>query len=131
MSDPIYTYFNISDEEIQKTHKDFATTNACTATEDNYFVKKGLYFSDYDETVKDDISKGIAATASEGHSILEIKFASDAAYNNAFGALFDDGQIYSILSQARKNTSVNISANAVSYIQKDTFHIIEIVFMLN
>lgn len=129
-SDPIYTYFNITDEEIQKTHQDFIKVYPCTATAENYFIKKGLFFSDYNESVEKNIAKSIAAVAKEGRSILELKFDSDAAYAKAFTALFKDGKIYGILSQARKTSGVNMSDTAVSYIQKEDFNIIEIVFIL-
>ena len=129
-SDPIYTYFNITDEEIQKTHQDFIKVYPCTATTENYFIKKGLFFSDYNESAEKNIAKNIADVAKEGRSILELKFDSDAAYAKAFTALFKDGKIYGILSQARKTSGVNMSDTAVSYIQKEDFNIIEIVFIL-
>lgn len=129
-SDPIYTYFNITDDEIQKTHKDFAWASPCTADAENYFVKKELLFSDYNENIEKTLTKSIAAAANEGRSVLEIKFASDATYAKAFAALFKDGKIYGILSQARKMTTVNISDTAISYIEKDNFKIIEIVIVL-
>lgn len=127
-SDPIYTYFNITDKEIQQTHNDFILTYPCTASAENYFVKKGLFFYDYNESVEINITKKIIDAVNDGRSVLEIKFASDAAYDKANAMLFTKGQIYSMLNKARKATTINISSTAVSYIQKDNFNIIEIVF---
>lgn len=129
-SDPIYTYFNITDNDIQKTHSDFISTYPCTASAENYFVKKGLFFNEYNNSVEESITKKIVDTLNEGNSVLEFKFASDAVYDKAFTALFKNGQIYGILSRVRKMTAVNVSDTAVSYIQKENFNIIEIVLTL-
>lgn len=127
-SDPIYTYFNVTDEEIRKTHKDFVSAYPCTASAENYFVKKGLLFSDYNEAVKKKITKSITAVANEGRSSLEIKFSSGAVYEEALDDLLKNSQIYVLVSQARKATAGNVSSTAVSYILKEDFKIIEIIF---
>ncbi|HZK38553.1 MAG TPA: transglutaminase domain-containing protein, partial [Clostridia bacterium] len=58
-SEPIYTYFNITDQEILKTHDDFFLENPCTAIAENYFVKKDLFFYDYNQSVENNITKRI------------------------------------------------------------------------
>ncbi len=123
----IYTYFNITDEEIKKTHSDFTSANICTATADNYFVIKGLLFSTYNENTKSKIAKGIAAAADDGRTILEIKFSGPDVYAQAFTGLFQSQQIYDILTAAGRSTNKNISDASVSYIQNNTFNIIELI----
>jgi transglutaminase-like putative cysteine protease len=130
ISDPIYTYFNITDSEIKKTHKDFSTLNACTATAENYFVKRNLFFTGYNDSTKNSIAVGIAAAADAGRSSLEIKFGSSSVYQKALKELFKNQQIYDVLSQASRLTGKSIKDTAVSYIPKDNFAIIEIVFEL-
>ncbi len=129
-SDPIYTYFNITDKEIQKTHSDFISTYPCTAWAENYFVIKGLFFSEYNETIEKKITQIIIDGVNDGRSIFEFKFATDAVYSKAIAALFTNGRIYGILSRVQKATAVYISDTAVSYIQKENFNIIEIVLEL-
>jgi len=129
-NDPIYTYFNITDDEIKNTHSDFVSGFACSAAGENYFVKKDLLFSVYNETTKSAIAKSIAAAANAGRSAAEIKFASADVYSQAIYALFTNQQIYNILSEARNTAKRKISDTSLSYIQKDDFNIIELIFTL-
>ena len=129
-NDPIYTYFNITDEEIKNTHSDFISAYACSATAENYFIKKDVFFSRYDETAKSKIAKSIAAAANTGRSTVEIKFSDAGIYAEAFSGLFKNQQIYDILSEAKRMSKKRLSDTSVSYIQKDDFNIIELVFKL-
>lgn len=133
-NDPTYTYFNITDEEIKKTHSDFSSENACTSSKDNYFVVKGFYFAEYNEHVKNKIAKGIAAAANEGKNKLEIRFSSPSVYTNAINNLFSendvysDNNIYDILKRADRESEKDILDSRIYKKQKDDFNIIELIF---
>ncbi|MEI6578034.1 MAG: transglutaminase domain-containing protein [Eubacteriales bacterium] len=128
-NDPRYTYFNITDKDISKTHSDFSTKNACMAKTDNYFVKKGLYFTEYNAETRSKIAKALAAAANNGKGSfeLELKFGSPEVYAQAFKWFFDKNQVYDILVVADRFTGKNLSNPTVSYIQNENFNIIELI----
>ena len=51
-----YAYFNITDEEILKTHTFSDASACCTATDSNYFVKLGRQFDGYNAETKTALS---------------------------------------------------------------------------
>ena len=50
-----YAYLHVTDKDLSLTHSvdDFyaSAKPACTATDDNYYVKEALYFEKFDESV--------------------------------------------------------------------------------
>lgn len=126
-SDPVYPYFNITDREIGKTHKDFSSLYPCTAAAANYFVKKGLFFTDYSPAVKDAVAQGVAAAAEAGRTSIQIKFESAGAYKAAYAGLVDNAEIYNILDRAKSLTAARISSKP-SYRPNEDFNILELVF---
>jgi len=126
--EPRYAYFNLTDGEISKTHSGYQSANACAATRENFFVKNGLYFEEYNENTEKSIARGIAAAAEKGRKHLEVKFGSAKTYGTAYKKLFKDEKIYEVLTAADKASRKNIVRHSVSYIQNETFHILEIIF---
>lgn len=82
-------YFLCSDETFGRTHiadNSYFTPFACNATENNYYVKNGLFArnnSDADEIIRREISSG--------KSVIEMKFADNQAYFD-FKTEYIDGQ---------------------------------------
>lgn len=126
-NEPRYMYFNVTDKEISKTHSDFHSVNPCIATAENYYVKNGLYFTEYNEETRKQMAKALAAEVNAGGKKIEIKFSSSAVYNQAFKGLFKKEQIYRILAVASLASKKDISKRSVSYIQNDDFNIIELI----
>ncbi len=77
-----YDYLNVTTEEIEKTHriKENFELPICTATEDNYFRKEGLYVSDWSE---EKIGGLIKEAWDSRQAIISIKFANDELYDQA------------------------------------------------
>ena len=107
-----YSYFNINDEMISKTHSEFTYEFNCTATAENYYVKTGRYFENYS---RDDESALARIIAESGGETVEIRFGSEKAYNAAFKDLFKNGRIYRVLEKANGNMQTKISAETVKY----------------
>lgn len=72
-----YDYLNVTTEEILKTHTMAVQFQVpeCTETEDNYFVKEGLYFSTWDP---DAVGELISTAWFSGPVTISIKFADRA-----------------------------------------------------
>ncbi len=127
--EPRYTYFNLTDEDISKTHSDFEKIYPCTATSKNYYNYNGLYFSKYNEGFRTKLAEIIADAVNDGSRGIEIRFANKGAYDSALDGLFADEQIYRVLTVANLSADKKISATQVSYIQNDDYHVIEIIFV--
>lgn len=90
----IHTYFNLTDEEISHTHTiDTADADKCDNTQENYFIKSNLYFSQYDDNAKNRIAAVIAECKSKGAAEIEIKFASPEVFALATEDLINGGEL--------------------------------------
>ena len=70
-----HAYFNLTTEEILKTHTidaDNIGVDTCTATDANYYRRKGLYL----ETARrDDIAAVIAREIQKGSEVIDLRFS--------------------------------------------------------
>ncbi|HZJ77639.1 MAG TPA: transglutaminase domain-containing protein [Clostridia bacterium] len=123
---PRHTFFNLTDEEISKTHSDFEMIYECNATEENYFKKEGLHFDKYSDEVRSKISQLIAENINANKKNIEIRFSSKKVYESAISGLFDKGEVYRILSVADISTEANMNTTETSYIKNDDFYVIDI-----
>lgn len=80
-----YAYFNITDEEILKTHTFSDASACCTATDSNYFVKLGRQFDGYNAETKTALSNMFGGHKSGDK--LDVRFSSEDAYQSALDGL--------------------------------------------
>ena len=111
----IYSYFNINDETISKTHSDFSYDFKCTATAENYYIKTDRYFETYSRSDEKKLAAIIADELESGGNTVEVRFGSKAAYDTAVKELITNGRIYKVLSETQKKTDVVISMKSLSY----------------
>ncbi len=123
----LYSYFNINDETISKTHSDYLSDFGCTATAANYYIKTGKYFADFSDNDIKTVAKLVADELNGGKNVIEIRFASKAVYDKAVKSLINEGRVYDVLSQAKKQTKVNISLKAVTYYADESRYILTVV----
>ncbi len=120
-----YAYFNLTDDEISKTHKTYERfLGECVSTEDNYYVKNSLYFSEYDADVRSAIASEFARQARLGSNTMSFKMKNKQAVKDAKEALFDMNGIYSVLLSAGILTEETLSQDSVTYAVDDTHGII-------
>ncbi len=80
-----HTYFNITDEQLKKTHtpdKDQYIPTVCTATADNYFLREDAYIDTYE---RNRIAAVIAAQINKGATTVELCFSEET---------FDNGLLF-------------------------------------
>ena len=93
-----YAYFNITDEEILKTHTFSDASACCTATDSNYFVNLGRQFDGYNAETKTALSNMFGGHKSGDK--LDVRFSSEDAYQRAIDGLLKKEEIYRLLSIA-------------------------------
>ncbi len=124
--DPIYTYFNITDEEIKITHSQFFKDIVCSSQKENYFTKKGLLFNSFNNSEKAKIVALVKSALDTGRKSVEFKFSDQNVYNKALSSLFINGDIYTIMRKVNTLSSGENSIESLSYIRKDDFKILEL-----
>lgn len=123
-----YTYFNVDDKEIQLTHSvEKRFLGECTDRKDNYFVRNGLYLTEYNEKAGNVISQKLAEFADNSQSQLAVKFADEGLYKKALTELFEKEGVYRLLVRANMLCKKELITDKVRYLCDDTHHILRIV----
>ena len=122
-----YSYFNITDEEIKKTHTFDDEPAGCTATDENYFIKTAKIFDKYDANMKTSLSSLIAKVGAERK--LSIRFSNEEEYKKAIKGLFDNQEIYGVLDVAAKTAKEKFSTKKITYITDDIHCVLELILV--
>ena len=122
-----YSYFNITDADIQKTHSFDSTPVGCICVDENYFMKTGKLFDSYDADMRTALAEVIAKESKSGK--VDICFSSDEVYKRAISGLFEKEDIYRVLEVAALSSDVDFSTRQIKYINDDTHHILELILV--
>jgi len=95
-----HAYFNVTDALIGQTHEVSDKKNPCTATLDNYFVRKGLEFSSLDRAAEDALAKALREAMRAGDNAAELRFTDAAAMDAGLSYLFEKQHVYRVLNNA-------------------------------
>lgn len=108
-----YDYLNITTRELEVTHviDNFAKLPVCDATEDNYYVKEGLYFKTLEES---QISLAFENAKMEERDSVEFKCASKEVYDEMGRFLLEENHIFDYLSSEKE--SIKFMQNKDLYI---------------
>jgi hypothetical protein len=98
-----HAYFNVTDALIGQTHEVSDEKNPCTATQDNYFIRKGLEFSSLDRAAEDALAKALREAMRAGDNAAELRFTDAAAMREGKRYLFNKQHVYRVLSSAAQN----------------------------
>lgn len=121
-----YTYMNITENMLSKTHYGYKNVNNCNSTKDNYFYKNNLYFNKYNDDIKEKFAEIIASNVAGSKYELAVMFADQSLYNKAKNDLFKDDEIYNVLKNAREKYGANINTHSISYVCKDEMNVFTI-----
>ncbi|MBO4785205.1 MAG: hypothetical protein J5521_10770 [Lachnospiraceae bacterium] len=97
-----YDYLNITTSELQLTHAidNFTPLPPCTSTDDNYYVKEGLYFEGID-LVQLDLAFSNAKL--QGRDSVELKCANSDVYDKLGDYLLVDNHIFDYMSSDKES----------------------------
>ena len=103
-----YDYFLVTEDEILKTHsfEDFMDLPACDSTEDNYYVREGLFFESYD---REQLERIFDSEAVKMADYVTLKCANPQVYADMVYALIDEQQIFGIIGS--NEGSISYSSN--------------------
>ena len=100
-----YDYFLVTTDELSKTHtfEDTAALPVCDSTQDNYYVREGLYFDHYDRGQLENIFDSDAVKMAD---YVTLKCADEQVYREMLAEIIDDRQIFGI---------IHVSEGTISY----------------
>ena len=120
-----YTYFLMNNAEIELTHTPDPLYECIKSTaKDNYFVREGLCFEEYDPL---DLRSKISESIEDKTFAVQFKFSDTDVYENALSQLFDKGGIYIIMKSCDPFYS-EIDTDKAGYSCDDTHNCITIFF---
>lgn len=97
-----YDYFMVTTEEISRTHsfEILMPLEECTAKDDNYFVREGLYFDEYNPA---QLAMIFDSEASRTKDYVTVKCASDSVFELMRNALIEEQGIFEYISNAAES----------------------------
>ena len=120
-----YAYFNITDEEIRVTHNvEERFLGRCKTNDNNYYVRKSLFFSDYDSQVRSAVSSELAKQAILGNNFVSFKMSDKDSLKEAEEELFEMNGIYGIIILADTLTSQPLTKDKIMYAIDEKHNII-------
>jgi hypothetical protein len=104
-----YDYLLVTTEEIKRTHSIALENNLplCSSTENNYYVREGLLFMDYDY---DAIKSVFDRAYSEGRQTVSFKCANLEVYDRIRRELISNNGIFDMLGE---------DASTISYVEDE------------
>ncbi len=115
-----YSYFMVTTSQIRQDHTQinnnmFFDTPTATATDGNYYLKKGAYIWSY-EDVEEVIVKQIIRACELGIDTVHIKAATPTLFNDIKNNVFSKtNTIYDLLNEAKIKADLDILTNTYSF----------------
>ena len=103
-----YEYFLISGDDLALTHKldNERSLPECSGKRNNYYIRNGLYFEEYDFRYVEDVAK-----RAEGTGEITLKFSSRQETSRAFNDLFNGDKMVFRLPGVSSGISYTMSAS--------------------
>lgn len=108
-----YSYFNVTTKMISETHSEFSYNFVCIETSENYFVKTGRYFEDYNRSYEEKIAGMVTENIKNGDNGIQLGFADKKVCNSAHDDLVENGRIRNIISLAEGIAEKGFSKDSI------------------
>ncbi|MCM1267363.1 MAG: hypothetical protein NC302_05615 [Bacteroidales bacterium] len=104
-----YDYLCVTTEQMEQTHTfdNVVELPVCTATDANYYVREGVYFTDWDE---EKVERIFADSYRKGEAYVTLKCAGPSVYQKMRGTLIDEQEIFRYL---------DCQGGSVSYVENE------------
>ncbi len=123
----LYTYFNVSDEVIGKTHFDFSIDMKCISDSASYYSKAGISFPDYGKDDESALINKIYEHYRKGEKHIQINFINEESYNAAYSQLIANSRLPVLLSEKRTGSS-NLGRKLKGYYEYAELYALTLIF---
>ena len=105
-----YDYLCVTTQDLLRTHRidSMIPLPECTATQANYYVREGVYFTSYDREQMREIFDRAAA---DGRTDVTLKCADEICYEEICHALIDGQEIFSYMQMQGNGGTVTYAQN--------------------
>lgn len=105
-----YDYLCVTTQDLLRTHRidSMIPLPECTATQANYYVREGIYFTSYDREQMREIFDRAAA---DGRTDVTLKCADEICYEEICHALIDEQEIFSYMQMQGNGGTVTYAQN--------------------
>jgi len=119
-------YFNLSSAEIAPSHEITPSRNEANSQTQNYFRRRGLYFSEIDRYAEIRIAAAIIEAVHADRGVVELRMTDSQAHAQAVELLFGrNARIHRILAAADPNGTL-INTRNVYHSSMEQLNIIRI-----
>lgn len=122
-----YSYFNVTDEEINLDHSDWHFAHKCISNSQSYYYSRCLYCTEWNGRSVSTLAGPIGREITAGCRAVTLKFADEAAYRAALSALFEREAVYDLMAAAADYTPVHFSVISLQYSKNDTKRTVTLV----
>ena len=105
-----YDYLCVTTQDLLRTHRieSVIPMPECTATEANYYVREGTYFTSYD---REQMKEIFDRAEEEGRTDVTLKCGDEACYEEICHALIDEQEIFSYMRMEGDSNTVTYAQN--------------------
>lgn len=122
-----YAYFNVTSDSIKTTHKpDYPDGSKCAATQNNYYIRENLYFTEADSDFLQRVYDSFFAKICENENSVSFAFSSKDALEDAKRKLIKEQEIFRILHRISKNTDIRFDKNNIEYSINENMNILRL-----
>lgn len=127
-----HLYCNLTTQAISADHREISVSIDCTATENNYFRKEGLWFDSYTSAAVERICERLAENIGNGLNYVELEFADDEVFAMAERSLLDSttpgSDMYKILSYLQQTVGDRIDSTHINFSKAEKKHYMRLQF---
>ncbi|MGI6329862.1 MAG: transglutaminase domain-containing protein [Bacilli bacterium] len=123
-----YHYFNVTSEEIKKTHifDAYYPLPEAKGLKYNYYIKEKLLFTVYDLNLENRLYERLIEINEEKDPLLTISFTNKKEYQKALEQLFDKGKLFKLIKQSNKSNKNKVNERIVKSSSNEEKLIIDI-----
>lgn len=123
-----HAYMNLSEKELILDHSNFKKDFLCNSTAANYFEKKDLMFSSFNNADYEKLKAAMAQQALSGKNSIEFRFDNKQAFDKAIKTLVQEGKAYSLAKAINTNNKTRLNEKSISYVEDKKYYVINLIF---
>lgn len=123
----LYTYFNVSNAEINYDHTPESMDFDCNSMDENYYTKKNLVFSTYTRDNEYKLVEMLADAIRNGKGQVQFRFADSSSFESAKRDLINNNRLSVIMKEAYEECGKSYSLSSFSYSENSSLYVLTIM----